>query len=265
MFKDQVAVITGAGSGIGRALALQLAAKGARLALSDINEVTLKETMTLLPDACDAKSYIVDVSSREQVYANAAEVKHEFGRVDYVINNAGTGIIASVEHFTLEEIEKVISINLWGTIYGTKAYLPYMLKQKSGRIVNISSVFGLIATPCQAAYTMSKFAVRGLTETLWHELEGTGVEAILVHPGGIDTNIKQAPRAVNETDYEREIMKGFTSQMITTPDDCAKEIIDGLIKGDKRLLVGNGAKAIYWLSRIFPNSYGEKMKKKHGL
>lgn len=262
MFKNQVVAITGAGSGIGQALAIELAAHGAQLALSDINPNTLKETLAQLPADTVARAYPFDVASREAMFQFAADVKRDFGAAHYIVNNAGTSIIATVEHATLEEIERVLNINLWGVIYGTKAFLPIMLEQRSGCIVNISSVFGLIATPCQVAYTMSKFAVRGLTETLWQELEGTGVRAVLVHPGGINTNIsKNAVDAKHEGALERQIKEGTLKQMSTPPRDCAKQLVAGLQRGDKRLLVGAGAHAIHRISRLFPNSYGSIMRR----
>jgi short-subunit dehydrogenase len=263
MFRSKVAAITGAGSGIGRALAIEFAARGARLALSDINASALAETMQLLPRDIEARPYPLDVSSRDAVFGFAADVSRDFGAVHYIINNAGTGMIATVEHLTIAEIEMVLNINLWGVIYGTKAFLPIMLAQKEGCIVNISSVFGLLATPCNAAYVMSKFAVRGLTETLWHELDTTGVRAVLVHPGGINTNItKHTPHSQNEGEYERKLMAGMARQMSTSPRDCAMEIITGLEAGKKRLLVGNGARTLHRISRLFPDSYGTLLRRK---
>ncbi len=265
MFKSKVVAITGAGSGIGRALAIELAARGARLALSDISESGLKETMQLLPQGTEARTYPLDVSSRDAVFAFAADVKRDFTAAHFIINNAGTGIIATVEHLTIPEIERVLNINLWGVIYGTKAFLPIMLAQKEGCIVNISSVFGLLATPCNGAYVMSKFAVRGLTETLWQELDGTGVRAVVVHPGGINTNIsKNTQHAQNEGEFERKLMAGMMQQMSTSPRDCAVEIITGLEARKKRLVVGNGAKALHRISRLLPDSYGALLRRKLG-
>src|SRR5512138_3592624 len=192
--KNNVVVLTGAGSGIGRALALQLAARGARLALSDIDAAALRETAALLPTGCEARLYALDVSRREAVFAHAEPVRSDFGSADVVVNNAGVTIMGTVEHLTIEEIEWQLGINLWGVIYGTKAFLPILLEQREGYIVNISSVFGLAGYPAQGAYNISKFGVRGLTECLWNELEGTGVEAVCVHPGGIRTNIEKAGR-----------------------------------------------------------------------
>lgn len=266
MFKDKVVAITGAGSGIGRAVALELGRRGARLALADVNPAALEESLALLAGSAQARAYRVDVSSREAVYGFADDVKRDFGTAHFIVNNAGTSVIATVEHLTLEEIEKVLAINLWGVIYGTKAFLPMMLAQREGCIVNVSSVFGLVAVPAQASYVMSKFAVRGLTESLWQELDGTGVRAVLVHPGGINTNIsKNSISAAHETEHERKLSEAFLGQMTTSPEDCAREIVAGLMRGDKRLLVGNGARAIHRLSRLFPNNYGEVMRRKLGI
>lgn len=264
-FNNAVIAITGAGSGIGRALAIELAREGARLALSDVSANGLEQTLAQLPVGTSAGSYVFDVSNRDAVFRHADDVVRDFGQVDFVINNAGTSVLASVEHATIEEFEKVIGINLWGVIYGTKAFLPKMLARRQGCIVNVSSVFGLVATPCSAAYTISKFGVRGLTETLWQELEGTGVRAVLVHPGGINTNISNVPKAEHETEFERQLLDANKRQMTTTPEQCAREIIAGLMRGDKRLLVGNGARSLQWIARLFPDSYGALVRRKLGV
>jgi NAD(P)-dependent dehydrogenase (short-subunit alcohol dehydrogenase family) len=266
MFQGKVVAITGAGSGIGRALATELAPLGVRLALSDINPASLAETMQLLPAAVEARAYPLDVTSREAVYRFAADVQRDFGAAHFIFNNAGTGVFATVENVEIEEIEKVLNVNLWGTIYGTKAFLPIMLAQNEGCIVNISSGFGLVAAPCQAAYCMSKFAVRALAETLWHELLGTGVRAVVVHPGGINTNIdKNSLRARHVGAMEQKLMKSVKSKLTTTPQDCARQIIRGLQSGKNRLLVGSGAKTLHRISRLFPNSYGALLRRELGL
>ncbi|MDT0507022.1 SDR family oxidoreductase [Novosphingobium sp. MMS21-SN21R] len=265
-FSGKIVAITGAGSGIGRALARNLAARGARLALADYNAASLAETQAMLPAGTRSECTVLDVSSREQMFAFADKVMSDFGRTDYIVNNAGTSVLATTEHVTIEEIEKVLNVNLWGTIYGTKAFLPHMLKQRSGCIVNVSSVFGLVATPCSVAYTMSKFAVRGLTETMWDELQGTGVRAVLIHPGGIATNItSNTTVAAHHGELEQVMALANARQMTTTPEDCAQEIVTGLLSGKRRLLVGSGAKALFRLSRLFPDSYGRIMRKKLGI
>lgn len=258
MFKDKVVVITGAGSGIGRELALQFGQAGAKLALSDISETGLKQTLDLLASkaAGTVRGYTVDVASREAVFAHADEVKRDFGTAHYVINNAGATIFGSVDHTSIEEFEWQLGINMWGVLYGTKAFLPMMLAQQEGCIVNISSVFGLLGFPTQSAYNMSKFAVRGLTEALWSELEGTGVRAVCVHPGGIKTSIEKSGRTcAAATDEDRRISQHASKLLTTPPADCAADIIRGLRKGKKRIVTGNKSSTMFWMARLLPNSY----------
>jgi NAD(P)-dependent dehydrogenase (short-subunit alcohol dehydrogenase family) len=255
-YRGKVAVVTGAASGIGRALAHQLAAKGARLAISDIDTAGLAETMTSLPGGCEAMSYQLDVSNREAVLAHAEDVKRDFGTAHFVVNNAGVSIVGTVEHLSVEEIEWQLGINLWGPIYGTKAFLPMMLAQREGCIVNISSVFGLVGFPLQSAYNISKFGVRGLTECLWSELEGTGVRAVCVHPGGIRTNIERAARRARAAGIEESAFDGMADRMLITPPEvCAADILTGVERGRKRILTGHLSTTLFWLSRLLPNAY----------
>jgi NAD(P)-dependent dehydrogenase (short-subunit alcohol dehydrogenase family) len=265
MFDKKTVVVTGAGSGIGRALAQELAARGARLALADIDEESVRATAASLPATVQSRVWRLDVSSADAFAQFTDEVLGHFGGVDVVINNAGTSVLATVEDVTLAEIHRVLDVNLWGVIHGTKMFLPHMLQARTGCIVNISSVFGLVATPASVAYTMSKFAVRGLTETLWQELDGTGVRAVLVHPGGINTNITKVPPATHESDLARKAMAGNKRLMVTPPADCARQILDGLVSGKPRLLVGSGATTLHWISRLFPDSYGKMIRKKLGV
>ena len=255
-FSGKVVVITGAGSGIGRALAQQFAAEGARLALSDINRQGLDETLNSLPAGCYARGYSLDVSSREAVFAHANEVKRDFGAVHVLVNNAGTTLVGTVAHTSIEEYEWQLGINLWGVIYGTKAFLPMMLEQKDGCIVNISSVFGLLGFPLQSAYNISKFGVRGFTECLWSELKGTGVRAVCVHPGGIKTNIEKAGRRVQAAGHEEDVFSGSADEMlITPPEKCAADIIKGVRSGKCRILTGHLSITLFWMSRWLPNTY----------
>lgn len=256
VIKDKVVVITGAGSGIGRALAQQMAAKGAQLALSDVNAKGLAETRKSLPKDIKVKTYALDVSSKEAFFAHADEVKKDFGTTHIIINNAGATVVGTFAHLTIEEIEWQLGINLWGVIYGSKAFLPMMLEQKEGCIVNISSVFGLVGFPLQSAYNISKFGVRGLTECLWNELDGTGVRAVCVHPGGIKTNIDKAGRRCAAAGEEEARFDGMAEKMLTTPpEECAADIIAGIERGDLRIITGNKSSTLYWLSRLLPNRY----------
>jgi NAD(P)-dependent dehydrogenase (short-subunit alcohol dehydrogenase family) len=258
---DKVAVVTGAASGIGRALAQQLAARGARLALSDINAEGLEQTLRLLPDGTAVHRYVVDTSSRQAVFDHAEDVRRDFGTAHLVVNNAGATLVGTVEHLSIEEIEWQLAVNLWGPIYGTKAFLPMMLAQREGCIVNISSVFGLVGFPLQAAYNISKFGVRGLTECLWSELEGTGVQAVCVHPGGIRTNIDKAGRRCHTAGAEESAFDGWAEQMLLTPPAaCAADIVAGIERGKRRIVTGHRSTSLWWLSRWLPNRYPAVLK-----
>ncbi|MBP6681918.1 MAG: SDR family oxidoreductase [Halioglobus sp.] len=263
MFKDKVVVITGAGSGIGRELALQFADEEARLALSDINPTGLDQTLAMIAakPGVTARGYALDVSSNEAFLAHAKAVQQDFGTAHYIVNNAGATIFGTVEHTTIEEFEWQLNVNMWSVLYGTKAFLPMMLAQKEGCIVNISSVFGLLAFPTQSAYNMSKFAVRGLTEALWIELAGSGVRAVCVHPGGIRTNIGRMGRscaAATEVDFE--FSRKADDLLRTPPEHCAADIIRGLRKGKKRIITGNRSSTMFWMARLFPSSYPQLLR-----
>jgi short-subunit dehydrogenase len=261
-FEGKVAVITGAGSGIGRALAQQLAAKGARVALSDVNASGLQETMASLPPGCEARAYVVDVSDCEAVFAHADDVKREFGTAHFVINNAGTSVIGTFAHLSIEEIDWLLNINLWGVIYGTKAFLPTLLAQREGCIVNISSVFGLVGYATQSPYNIAKFGVRGLTECLWSELDGTGVRAVCVHPGGIKTNIDKSARVCAAAGEQEARFNALSPKVLkTSPQDCAEKIIAGVERGSRRIVTGYRSGALFWLARVLPDGYPSILKR----
>ena len=261
-YQNKVAVITGAGSGIGRALAQQLAHGGARLALADVNPASLEETRALCGGA-EVRCYRVDVSQRAAVDAFAQQVQTDFGTAHFIFNNAGVTLIATVEQSTIEEMEWQLGINLWGVIYGTKAFLPMLLAQREGHIVNISSVFGMIGFPGQGAYNISKFGVRGLTECLWSELAGTGVQATTVHPGGIRTQIGATARYGQHASQQvKDISRLFDSTLITPPEDCARDILAGVAAGKRKIMTGNQSGVIDWLSRLLPTGYPEAIKRK---
>lgn len=265
-YRDKVVVITGAGSGIGRALALQAAQDGARLALSDLNQAGLAETLRLLSAGTEARGYPLDVSKCEAVFRHAEEVQRDFGGADVLINNAGVTVLGTIANTSIEEFEWQIGINLWGVIYGTKAFLPMMLARNEGRIVNISSVFGIVTTPCQGAYHVSKFGVRGFTECLSRELEGTGVKAVCVHPGGIKTHIGASARVVKRAGEVEHRVNGLVNKvLVTPPEECARDILAGVARGERRLLVGSKASLLDWIQRLLPTSYGKVMKLAVGM
>ena len=258
-FSGKTVVITGAGSGLGRGLAKLLAGKGAALALVDLSEDNLTETAGMLSDkALNVRCYPLDVSDKDAVYALADKVYGDFGRIDVVINNAGVALSETVEDMSYDDFEWVMDINFWGVVYGTKAFLPYLKRSREAYIVNISSIFGLISLPTQAAYNASKFAVKGFTEALRLELKGTTVNPICVHPGGIKTNIAKSARFYKSMDgtLDRdEAMNLFEKFTWTTPDKAAETIVNGIVKNNKRVLIGPDARVVDWFQRILPDGY----------
>ncbi len=256
-YRDKVCVVTGAGFGIGRALAVQLAAAGAKLALSDIDEAKLAQTADLLPSGGKSRTYALDVSSKDDVFAHADRVLEDFGAAHYLFNNAGVTLAATTEHATIEEYEWLLGINLWGPIYGTKAFLPAMLRQREGHVVNFSSVFGFVTVPTQSAYHVSKFGIRGFTECLSRELRGTGVRATTVHPGGIKTNIGGGARVGAHADAtEHEFLEKLEGLLRTSSEDCARVILAGVERRKKRIVVGHSSRQLDLLSRTLPTRYG---------
>jgi NAD(P)-dependent dehydrogenase (short-subunit alcohol dehydrogenase family) len=265
-YRRKVCVVTGAAFGIGHALAVQLADAGAYLAISEIDPVGLKETAAQLPDSARAKTHRLDVSSKQAVQTHAEDVLAEFAAVHYVFNNAGVTLAATIEHATLEEFEWLLGINLWGPIYGTKAFLPAMLSQGFGHIVSFSSVFGFVTVPTQSAYHVSKFGIRGFTECLSRELEGTGVSATVVHPGEIVTRIGTDARfGVNADNTEREFIKKISTLLKTTPDECAQGILAGGARKKRRIVVGESARALGVLPRPRPVRYGAVLRRVRGI
>lgn len=262
----KVAAITGAGSGIGRQLAVQLAQQGAHLALSDMNEQGLAETLSLLKDyPVQVTLTKLDVADRDAVYAWAESSFEEFGKVNLIFNNAGVALASTVEGMSYEELEWIFNINFWGVVYGTKAFLPYLKQSGEGHIINTSSLFGLTAQPTQSAYNATKFAVRGFTEALRQELdmEQCGVSATLVHPGGIRTNIANAARMSDSiralgVNPERA-SRSFNKVLKTPPEEAAKAILDGVKANKARVLIGNDAKILDLVQRITPSHYAQAL------
>ncbi|HJL14103.1 MAG TPA: SDR family oxidoreductase [Sandaracinaceae bacterium LLY-WYZ-13_1] len=258
-FSGRVSVITGAASGIGRGLALELADRGSDLALCDVNEAGLTETARMAEAlGRTVTRKVVDVADRKAVYTFADEVLTEHGRVDAIVNNAGVSVTDTVAEMSYDDLEWIVDINFWGVVYGTKAFLPALLERGDGWIVNVSSVFGLVAFPSQSAYNATKFAVRGFTESLRQELEGTGVTASCVHPGGIKTNIVRSSRFRRAHDGpvpREEFVADFDRMARTSPEEAGRVIADGMERRAPRILIGNDARMIEAIARMAPVSY----------
>jgi NADP-dependent 3-hydroxy acid dehydrogenase YdfG len=259
----RTAVITGAASGIGRALAQRLAAHGCPVALADHNEDGLAETAASIDGPVLTRR--LDVRDRQGQMAFAAAVKDWMpAPLGVVINNAGVTVSQLAASASPEDDEWVLDINFGGVVHGTRAYLPVLLEQGSGAIVNVSSVFGLIGFPAQSMYCASKFAVRGYTESLRHELRGTGVRAVTVHPGGVKTHIVDNARFhvddKGNTDHE-VLKKDFGKVALTTPEKAASIIHRGVARGDDRILVGPDAQVLSLLTRLAPVHYFDVIKR----
>ncbi|MGH9085794.1 MAG: SDR family NAD(P)-dependent oxidoreductase [Acidimicrobiales bacterium] len=255
-FDGRVAAITGAGSGIGRALARELAGRGAHLALSDVDEVGLAETVALCEGAgVKVTSQRVDVADRDAVFAWADHVVRDHGKVNLVVNNAGVALGATVEGMSYEDLEWLMGINFWGVVHGTKAFLPHLRASGEGHVVNLSSVFGLISVPSQSAYNAAKFAVRGFTDALRMELEieRSCVSATTVHPGGVRTNIARKARidpSVEALGGAADTGEDFDKIARTTPESAARQILAAVQKDRRRALIGHDATLIDLISRL---------------
>ncbi|MFT6052255.1 MAG: short-subunit dehydrogenase [Halioglobus sp.] len=254
--EGKIAVITGAGSGIGRALAQQLNREGCRLLLCDISEEGLNETLNSLSDkSLAAQGRTLDISVKGDVQAWASDIAEQFGAIDILVNNAGVATGATVEDSKYEDIEWLMGINFWGVVYGTKEFLPLLRKSSQGHLVNISSIFGMMGVPTQSAYNAAKFAVRGYTEALRQEMAGSNVHVCCVHPGGIKTNIVRNARITDPNTSQKEREDGFDKMARTTPESAAAQIIGAIEKRKKRLLIGLDAKLMSLIIRLFPASY----------
>jgi len=268
--EHKVVVITGAGSGIGRALAIAAAKRGASLALSDWNLANLEETKRLT-GASPGRVLIrnVDMRDDDQVKAFADVVRSDMGGAHVVVNNAGVSLSDSVGKMKREDFAWLMDINFWGVVRGTEAFLPQLHQRDEGHVVNISSVFGLIGIPRQSAYNASKFAVRGFSESLAQELEGSRVRVSVVCPGGIKTNIVANGRHYENTrghaTTTEELAKSFEKLAGTTPEKAADIIWRGVLRNDARILVGPDAVLVQAIVRLFPNTYPSLLVKARAL
>jgi NAD(P)-dependent dehydrogenase (short-subunit alcohol dehydrogenase family) len=262
---DGIAVVTGAGSGIGRALANQLSAAGCGLALADIDEKSLAETAGMLPGKGTAVStHVLDVADEAGVSAFAEDVNSRHGRVTLLINNAGVALHGMFEEISLDDLRWLMGINFWGTVYGVTYFLPMLKLQPRAHIVNISSVFGIVAPAGQTAYSASKFAVRGFTEALRHELEGGTVFVSCVHPGGIRTPIAERGRLGTNAPKARknESVSRLAQLAKTMPKDAAARILRGVERREPRILIGLDARQIDIMQRLRPATYWKSLSRR---
>ena len=252
-FAGKVAVVTGAGSGIGQALAIELARAGAKVAISDVDTEGLAQTEERLKAmGAPVKADRLDVTEREAFLAYADEVAEHFGKVNQIYNNAGVAFTGDVEVSQFKDIERVIDVDFWGVVNGTKAFLPHLIASGDGHVINISSVFGLFSVPGQAAYNSAKFAVRGFTEALRQEmiLARHPVAVTTVHPGGIKTAIARNAIAAEGLDRD-ELAKLFDKRLAkTSPQRAAQIILDAVRKKKARVLVGTDAKVLDLMVRV---------------
>lgn len=256
--RNKTAVITGAASGIGRALAIGLAREGCHLALADLNQAGLAETAaTAAAFGNRVTTHTLDVANRAAVYDFAEDVIRAHGVVELILNNAGVELVATIEEIDYEDFEWVMNINFWGMVYGTKAFLPH-LKTHESHVVNISSMFGLCTAPMQSAYSCSKYAIRAFSEALGQELAGTPVRVSSVHPGGIRTAILEQARIKSSERFagnQARLRRRFTRFALTSPEKTAARIISGIKRNKRRILIGPDARAFDLIQRLLPAGY----------
>jgi NAD(P)-dependent dehydrogenase (short-subunit alcohol dehydrogenase family) len=263
-FKNKVAAITGAASGMGRTLAVQLAEQGCHLALSDVNEKGLAETAALAgKHGVKVTTHKLNVADREAMNAWAEQVVADHGKVNLIFNNAGVALGALLESVKPADYEWIMGINFWGVVWGTQAFLPHLKKSGDGHIINTSSLFGLLSLPTQGTYNSSKFAVRGFTESLRQELDidRSGVSATCVHPGGIRTNIARDarldPAMAAKTGGNVESARDRFDKLLntTTAESAARQILNAVKSNKRRVLVGPDAKFLDLVVRFFGSWY----------
>ncbi len=261
------AAITGAASGIGRALAIELANRGCDLALADRDEAGLKSLAAELGAQRKISVHRVDVGEAGDIAEFAREAIAAHPALDIVINNAGVALMGTFEEIDQAQMDWLFDINFWGVVHGTRAFLPHLKTRPQAHIVNISSIFGIIAPPGQSAYTAAKFAVRGFSESVRHELAvaGSPVRLSVVHPGGVATSIARSSRTgVGVTDNSRraDAIDRFERAARTTPRDAALRIIRGIERNEPRILIGNDAKFMDILQRFRPGTYWAPLQRK---
>jgi short-subunit dehydrogenase len=261
-FEGSAAAITGAASGIGRALALELAARGCDLALADLDEAGLQTIAQELIATGGRRVSVraIDVADPKQIQDFASAAIAEFPNLNIVVNNAGVALLGDFDEFDLSQMAWLMDINFWGVVRGTRAFMPHLEGRPQAHIVNISSIFGIIAPPGQSAYCASKFAVRGFSEALRHELamRNSTVRLSVVHPGGVKTNIARRARVgahVRDSVGAGELGDRFEKLARTTPAAAAKRIVQGIERNDPRILIGSDARYLDLIQRFRPSTY----------
>ncbi len=261
---DRTAVVTGAANGIGRAIAVSLARRGCHLALADIDEEGMAGTAKLIQESgVRVSQHRLDVADRSAVAQFPDIVVAEHGGADVLVNNAGVAVGGTFEQVSDEDFEWLFEINFWGVVRMTRAFLPLLKRSDDARVVNISSAYGLIAPPEQAAYAASKFAVRGFSEALRHELEGSNIGVTVVHPGGVNTSISErarVPSGMTEEEIEQRRRK-YRKLLRMPPEVAAETIVRGIEGREPRVLVGSDAKLISLITRLFPVTYWKILRK----
>ena len=261
---EGVAVVTGAGSGMGRCLAQQLAAMGSSLALADVSEKGLQETTALLSGAKGKVTrHIVNVAEEAQVKGFAEEVQAQHGRATLVFNNAGVALLGHFDEISLQDFRWLMDINFWGVVYGVTYFLPLLKREKRAHIVNTSSLLGFFGAAGQSAYCASKFAVRGFTESLHHELLGTGVGVTCVHPGFVRTSIAERAKMGERANagLREESLTRFQKVARTNAEHAATKILRGVGRGKMRVLIGPDAYFVDIWQRLKPASYWSLLAK----
>jgi short-subunit dehydrogenase len=263
-FTGKVAAITGAGSGMGAALARALAAQGCHLALADRNAEALAEVQAAVSaQRVKVTADAIDVSDPEAVNAWAAQTQRAHGAVHLLFNNAGVSVTGAAAAMKMADFEWLMNINFWGVVHGCRAFLPYLSAAPHAHIINTASIFGVVAVPSQSAYNASKFAVRGYTESLEQELRDTQVRVSCVLPGGVKTNIVRSSRyypSDNAAPTRDEAIVRFEAMAGLTSDQAADIILAGVRRDKRRILVGNDARLLDWVARALPTRYPEVIR-----
>ena len=262
---DKVVVITGAGSGIGRALALDLARRGSLLALSDVDEAGLADTVAQAEQtgAVRVRSDRLDVADRDAMARYALDVVQQFGRVNVVINNAGVSLTGDFTDLEYNDIDWIVGVNFWGVLHGTKEFLPHLIASGDGHVVNLSSLFGLISIPGQSIYNATKYAVRGMSEALREEMlvAGHPVGVTSVHPGGIKTAIARNSRVSAKEDKQATADLFDKKLAKMSPEKAAEIIVNGILKNKARVLVGLDAHALHHMGKLLGSRYQDVVAK----